>query len=278
MKFFLVFLLLSLLAPFAVYASSVSDYRSALDCQGKDSFNWYCIEEKKKDDVAPEEPLVTPAPPSAPHKDEASPLTYEEEMLNRFDEMVERLESLKRIAIVEPTHENVRNYISYQLEIQNKAAVFTDAWKRVQWQDPALDYSTRFTMNNIGKQEEQRVLRDAQQNTLAELSELGWGVWFFYSSTCSFCHRMTPSINLINSQGLSVLPVSIDHNPLQGLDMGYFKDQGQAQELGVTMTPSLFLVNQNTRLVVPVAFGIISYQELVRRIHTIVKTEPGDNF
>lgn len=255
-------------------SASVSDYRSALDCKGVDSFNWYCSEEKKKPKQLPEEQQQ----PTPEKKETQKEETYEERMLKKFDEMVERLEVLKKIAIIDPTEENLGNYIAYQLEIQEKAAVFTDTWKRAQWADPELDYSTRFTMNNIGKQIDKKLLDTARLETLKELSQMGWGLWFFYSSTCAYCHRMVPSINMIQDKGMQVLPVSIDGGNLNGLSMNHIVDSGEASELGVTITPSIFLVNTNSRLVVPLAYGMTSYQELVKRIYVIVKTKPGDNY
>lgn len=256
-------------------SASVSDYRSALDCKGVDSFNWYCSEEKKKPKQPPEEQQQPTPEKKETQKEEES---YEERMLKKFDEMVERLEVLKKIAIIDPTEENLGNYIAYQLEIQEKAAVFTDTWKRAQWADPELDYSTRFTMNNIGKQIDKKLLDTARLETLKELNQMGWGLWFFYSSTCAYCHRMVPSINMIQDKGMQVLPVSIDGGTLNGLSMNHIVDSGEASELGVNITPSIFLVNTNSRLVVPLAYGMTSYQELVKRIYVIVKTKPGDNY
>lgn len=253
--------------------SSSASYSSAMECGGRESFNWYCSEPVKPP-VPIEEVIPEPTPPSP-----ISPkLSYEEEMLKRFEDVQKRLEDLKRIAIVDPTYENIVNYVSYQLEVQKMASVFADSWKRAQWQNPDLDYSVKYPTNNVGKQEWLKTREADRLETLKELSDAGWGLWFFYSSTCSYCHRMVPSINYINEQGMQVLPVSIDGLPLNGLSMDFVVDAGQAKELDITVTPTVFLVNKNTRMVAPLSYGISSYEEMLRRIHVIVKTKPGENF
>lgn len=264
-----------LVVGLAMPALSQAAYPSAFDCKGKDSFNWYCKEEKKAPMVVEEK---REEKKEEIKKEEPAPLTYEEEMLKKFDEMQIRLENLKKIAIVDPTEKNLINYIAYQLEVQDKASVFADTWKRVQWSNPELDYQQRFTTNSFAKKVQQEELSSIQLETLTELSNQGWGLWFFYASTCPYCKGMVTPINIVHEQGLQVIPITIDGIELEGLEMPSMVDSGQAHELGVERTPTIFLAHKVQRLVVPISYGVVSYREMMERIYTIVKTKPGEKF
>lgn len=250
-------------------AYSGFDYESAMKCDDKAKFNWYC------DDKEATPIKEIPVLPQAPVEPEVS---YEEQKLKEFDDMQERLVDLRKIAIIDPTYENIKSYIAYQNKIQSMSAVFADSWKRVLWQNPTLDYSVKHAVNNSAKKEFRKLLAGKKLETLKELHELGWGMFFFYSSTCSFCHKMVPVVNLLNDNGLEVLPVSIDGKPLLGLNKDYRVDQGQAKQLGVRVTPSLYLVNLKENIVFPIATGVVSYDDILTRIYITIKTEPGENY
>ena len=245
------------------------DYKSAMSCEDETKFNWYC--EEKKSTPLPEkilEPIAS-----------AEPLmSYEEQKLKEFDELQEKLVDLRKIAIVDPSYENIKNYITQQNKVQSMSAVFADSWKRVLWQNPTLDYSVKHAVNNSAKKEFSKLLASKKLETLAELNSLGWGMMFFYSSNCSYCHTMVPVVNMLNDNGLEVLPVAIDGKPLGGLNRNFRVDQGQAKQLGVRVTPSLYLVNMKDNIVFPIATGVVSYDDVLTRIYITVKTEPGENY
>lgn len=275
-KYFLFLVGLLLCWSEASFSASALDYKHALDCDGKtDNFIWYCQKNKEHIEKPPvvEMPKVIPViPPLTPEE------KYKKEKLKEFKAMQKELKDLREIAIVDPTYNNVKSYISYQLKVQKKAAVFTDVWKRAIWQTPELNYGVKHTVNNVGKQVALKEEDSEQLKTLKELSADGWGLFFFYRSTCGYCHRMAPSMKMINDNGIKVIPVSMDGKPLSNLDIKFYRDDGQSQKLGVSVTPSVYLVNTNTKLVVPVSFGIVSYYELLKRIYVIVKTKPGENY
>lgn len=247
------------------YSESAIDYDSAYKCDGASKFNWYCDEQKNIE--TPKKIKIVPPK-----------LSYEEQKLKEFDELQKRMEDLRKIAIIDRTYENIKNYIVIQNQVQEMSAEFTDKWRRILWSNPELDYSVKHTVNTVGKRTAQNLLDNAKLATLKELTEQGWGLWFFYSSTCHYCHEMVPVINHMSKKDMRVLPVSIDGPSLPSLDVPSTVDNGQARELGVTVTPSVFLVNTNTRVVAPIASGMVSYDDLLTRIYIVTQTEPGDNY
>jgi len=279
-----VFTYIVLATPLALWVgqshSSVLTYDSAFHCQGDERFNWYCIE-KKDDEPSPAPLPAVPLVPPVTVEDEIDKRdSYEKEKLAEFEAMQQRLENLKRIAIVEPSDENLRAYIAYQLEMQKKAALFADKWKRVQWASPELDYSVAHPTNNTASRLRKEERRASEMANLESLASDGWAIWFFYSSTCNYCHSMIDPLNMLhNKNGLPVLPVSLDGGLLPELNALPFQvDSGQAQQLGVTITPTIFLVNTKSNDVIPISFGVISYFGLIERIYNITQTEPGERF
>lgn len=257
-----------------VFASGSLDYPSAFTCDGTEKFNWYCDSVDEKKPVQQVMPTINPQPivQQPVIKD------YKQQKLEEFDKLQKDLEESRKIAIIDPSYDNIKDYITKQLAVQNMAAVFADTWKRVQWQNPELDYSNKFTVNNVGKQEMLKVMEGEKIETLKELSAQGWGLFFFYGSKCGFCHRMVPSINELIKQGMNVLPISVDGGVIEEINTPSVIDAGQAEQLQVKQTPTLYLVNSNTKKVIPIASGIASYGDIVTRIYIIVKTKPGDNY
>lgn len=254
---------------FVFYTVNVfaQDYKSVMDCENENKFKWYCEETKST-------PILEHKAPSI----NKPSISYEEQKLKEFEDLQKKLVDLRKIAIVDPSYENIKNYITQQNKIQSMSAVFADSWKRVLWQNPTLDYSVKHAVNNSAKKEFSKIMANKKLETLSELNSLGWGMMFFFSSTCPYCHKMAPVINRLNQNGLEVLPVSMDGKPLVGLDGGFRADEGQSKQLGVRVTPSLYLVNMKDNIVFPIATGVVSYDDVLTRIYITVKTEPGDNY
>ena len=267
---FLVFLLL-----IPSLAMAEFDYDSAENCANKDdgSFNWYCEKPKPKK----ERPLPVP---EAETKNalESSPLTYREQKLKEFGNLQKELEDLRKIAIMDPSYENLKVYIAFQLKVQEMAGVFTDSWKRVQWQNPELDYSVKHPTASAALRINMLEDNKLKRQNLQTLSEKGWGIWFFYSSTCPYCKMMVEPLNLLSKNGLKVLPITIDGKVLDGLIDESRINQGQAQMVGVKQTPSFYLVNGNTKMITPVATGSVSYTDLLTRIYIIVNKKVGEMY
>lgn len=264
----------------SISAKAVSplDYKSAFQCDDKLKFNWYCEEAElpvaeKPLDEKPQPPVTPPpAPAPVPEKIEKEPEIAE------FAKIQERLQELLQVAYVNPTDENLYNYIEYQNNVTNKAAIFADKWQRVQWLKPELDYSQRFPTAGMAKAVNQQVINKNQDLNLKHLKDIGYGIFFFYRSDCQYCHQMRYPLELLAKKTeMEVLSISMD-----GVIVDKFPnstiDSGQAQLLGVTQSPTIMLVNTKTKDVQPISTGWISLQELEKRIYVLTATNPGDNY
>ena len=174
-------------------------------------------------------------------------------------------------AILNPTTENVKNYIALQNRLSAQATRFSQVWQSVLLNYPQLDYSLLHPTNGLAKQieldqnhqqEDAAIHRFAQQN----------GLFFFYRSTCPYCQRFAPILKDFSQRyGLSVIPVTTDGISLPDFPKSQI-DQGQAERLKVTMEPALFTADPRTHQIIPVSYGLLSEDELRQRLLTIAQS------
>lgn len=258
-------------------ADNSLDYPSIWNCHAGDvsayapRANWYC------DDV-PGAPAEPPAPTVASAPVAASaPARIEIPDIKTADQMRRELARRLDIMTMDPTDENTRDYIQLSQFMQDKASTVADAWRRVVWQDPALDYTLRRPANNSAikvfdaqRDEDQ----DAQLRTLAK----DHGLIFFFRSDCPYCHAMAPAVKMLaDKYGIDVLGVSVD---AQGIDEFPHPADGRAQAAawGVERVPALFIGSKQTGDHAAIGFGAMSLSEIVNRIFVLTGTTPGQSF
>lgn len=182
-----------------------------------------------------------------------------------LEEAQRQLKDLKERAVMHPSEENLVAYIRLQNWVSDKSEQFADMWQRVIWRHPELDYS-------IGHPTDAQAIlvrKDAEiANYSARLADIGrtYGLFFIFRSTCPYCHREAPMLKrFARRYGISVVPISQDGPGLP--DYPHPRpDAGISAQLGVQSVPALFLVNPNRREVMPIAYGLISEQELIQRM------------
>lgn len=149
-------------------------------------------------------------------------------------------------ALDNPTQENVKAYLYLQKLSVDKADRFAQMTERVRMSDPLLDENIRRPLSTAGS----RAL-DAKANTetnaILELIAQKAGIVMFYRSDCGYCSQEVPVLKgLTSNYGYKVRAVSLDGLPLPGNPYPDFKvNEGQAERLGVTVTPTTYLVSKN---------------------------------
>lgn len=168
-------------------------------------------------------------------------------------------------ALLDPTPEHVANYIALQNLIVGQATAFGNVWQQVIWQTPSLNYSLAHPTNQLAQQVQTDQIRANNQQTLKQLAK-HYGLFFFFSSTCPYCHKFAPTIKDVEeTYGFSVIPVSLDGGSLPEYPNPE-RDSGQANMFHVTQWPAVFLVDPKAKKIIPVTFGLISEDELTQRI------------
>jgi conjugal transfer pilus assembly protein TraF len=248
----------------AIPASSVQvrTARDAFYCEQRKLGSWfYCDLEKKA-----ETDEAKPARPAVPAAKQLAAIT-------------EQLDELKARAILEPTTENLTAYMHYQREQLDRASTFADVWGRAVWQNPELDYTLERPINTLGKRTWLADRKAAKASAMKALAQR-YGVFYFYASACSACRVFSPIIRSLSDQyGLEVMAVSMDGGPNETFPR-YAVDTGQYERMGLTgnQVPALVLFDTQTRRPIPIGYGLMAGDEVMDRIFTLTRTEPGRDY
>lgn len=205
-------------------------------------------------------PKAIPTPPARPRE------------LVDFEAMQKRLGDLKRVAVMNPTDENLLAYMRFQRHVMNKSEQFAERWQRLVWTLPELDYGLTGRPTNamaIGAFDEQQ--RDRQAQTVRSLAATH-GLLFIFRSDCPYCHRFAPLLKRFEQEfGMTVFAVSLDGRGLPDYPNAA-PDNGLAARLNATVVPALYLTAPAKRDIRPVGFGVMAMNELVERIAAMAPT------
>ena len=238
----------------------------APDAEPTLGWHFYCDpdEEDSGDDTAPAE---TPLP--------SQPTTA----MERVEEIRRALEEARARAVLEPSEENVAAYLHLQKDALQRAATFSDVFRRTVWASPDLDYTLKRPVGALAKSlwsDERRAERAAVLKRLGER----YGLIYLGSAQCSGCRVFGPLLRAFALRhGLDVLAVSLTGEPLEGWPEAV-PDQGRAARLGLTgrVVPAVFLYDTQTLKALPVSFGVVAEDQLAERIFALTAREVGHDY
>ena len=199
--------------------------------------------------------------------------------MERIEAMRRALEEARATAILDPSPSNVTAYLRLQQETLQRAAAFSDAFRRTVWATPELDYTLRRPVGALAKQvwsDQRRVDRD---RVLARLGER-YGLIYLGHAGCVGCKVFGPLLRAFASRhGLDVLAVSLTGDALEGWPEAV-ADNGRAAGLGLgsAPVPALVLFDTATRRVLPVGFGVMAEDQMAERIYALTALEPGHDY
>ena len=245
-----------------------AEWRSWCGAQGANSslgWHFYCDRQ--------EDPPHTEQVPSRPSSESTRTATA------RILEMRKALEEARAAAILDPSPEKVAAYLRLQQETLQRAASFSDAFRRTVWATPELDYTLKRPVGALAK----RLWSDGRRaDVAASLAKLGerYGLIYLGHPGCAGCKVFGPLLRAFAQRhGLDVLAVSLTGGPLEGWPEAV-PDNGRAQRLGLagTPVPAVVLFDTQTKRVLPVGFGVMAEDQLAMRIFTLTDLEPGHDY
>ena len=231
-------------------------------------WHFYCDrqEEAQEGEPAP----VEPTPRSPDTAQSAS---------ERILDLRRALEEARAEAILDPTPANVTAYLQLQQETLQRAAAFSDAFRRTVWATPQLDYTLKRPVGALAKQVWSDGRRQARDAALARLGDR-YGLIYLGHAGCAGCKVFGPLLRAFATRhGLDVLAVSLTGEALEGWPEAV-ADNGRAARLGLSDTPvpALVLFDARTKRVVPVGFGVMAEDEMAERIFALTALEPGNDY
>ena len=197
----------------------------------------------------------------------------------RILEMRKALEEARASAILDPTPAKVAAYLRLQQETLQRAAAFSDAFRRTVWATPELDYTLKRPVGALAKRLWSDERRAAVAGALAKLGER-YGLIYLGHTGCGGCRVFGPLLRAFATRhGLDVLAVSLTGGPLEGWPEAV-PDNGRAAKLGLdgTPVPAVVLFDTQTKKVLPVGFGVMAEDQLAERIFTLTALEPGNDY
>ena len=252
----------------AMTAAGAAEWRSWCGAQGANSsLGWHFYCDRQEDPPHTEQ---APAPPSGSSTQSAT---------ERVMEMRKALEEARAAAILDPSTEKVTAYLRLQQETLQRAASFSDAFRRTVWATPELDYTLKRPVGALAK----RLWSDGRRvDVAASLAKLGerYGLIYLGNAKCAGCRVFGPLLRAFATRhGLDVLAVSLTGEPLEGWPEA-LPDNGRAEKLGLagTPVPAVVLYDTKTRKVLPVGFGVMAEDQLAMRIFTLTALEPGNDY
>ena len=206
----------------------------------------------------PEVAVVPNQPPPEPGKPELRP--YSPAWLR------EQLPLYRDRAIEDPSPDNIRDYFRLQQYAMNLAERFAAGAQSVVLGDPTLDENNRRPLSTYGAQVVDQVARDATEKAATRVATEA-GLWYFFRSDCPYCAAENPILERLQKRiGLVVLPISLDGRAMPERHFTRFvPDRGHAQRLGVTQTPTLYLVKPGHGFAL-VSEGLVTDEELISRM------------
>lgn len=200
--------------------------------------------------------LETPLPPA----ESAGPRPFSPAWMR------EKLPEYRDRALEDPSPENVRAYFYLQRYAMDVAQRFALVAQKVVLADPGLDENTRRPISTYGGQVFDEVARENTTRVASKIASMA-GVWYFYRSDCPYCRAQNPVLERLQRRiGLAVLPIGLDGREMpEGAFSRFVPNRGHAQQLGVTQTPTLYLVRKPNEFVL-LSEGLVTDDGLLERI------------
>ena len=249
-------------------------------CEDKAMKGWsfYCRPPPSEEQaVEPGENLPSQSPAEDPRKDEDDSFPATKAMMDYR----KKLDEAKYLAVLEPTPENVQNYMEMQKEIIRKAGHFTDQWQRIIFDTPHLSATADYPLAAAGIGVYQDQMNAVRDQTFREIATQT-GVFFIFEddARCGICRVQGEILKQMEEQyGVSILAVSKDggansHYPNAVHDPAKLDGLG----LGDYPAPSLALVQPGTGAIEVIGSGLLTADEIVERVFVITKIPVGERY
>ena len=266
----ILYALACLLAVLSALPADAREWRPWCGTPGTEPpLGWHFYCDRNEEDAEEEE---TKTPPS----EKPSPSGT---AMERVLEMRRALEEARARAILDPSDKNVTAYLRLQQEALQKAASFSDVFRRTVWASPDLDYTLKRPVGALAKQVWSDGRRAERNAVLARLGER-YGLIYLGHAQCPGCRVFGPLLRAFALRhGLDVLAVSMTGEPLKGWPEAV-PDQGRAERLGleVPVFPALVLYDTWTKRALPVSYGVVAEDQIAERIFALTSREIGHDY
>lgn len=176
-----------------------------------------------------------------------------------------KLKALLALALIDPSQENVKNYIIRQRKWIQQSQIFSSSWKTAILHDPDLGDTLENPTSTYGIQARKEKEGLSKKHFLKGLSESHF-LLFFFQGKDPFSQKAGEMMTLFAEENhWKIKAVSLDGEGIKSLS-DFEIDQGISEVIGVKVAPSFFVVNPEENHVYPVGAGLLSLSELEENI------------
>lgn len=186
----------------------------------------------------------------------------------------ETFEEAMAESILHPTLQNVTRTKKLHDEMVTASEKFSALWAvsdltTTEGHDPSTN------LNPVHRKLYEQQKAQTLEKKLKTLSK-HYGLFFVFKMDCPYCHQFAPLVVEFGEKfGFEMKGISKEGGNLPGLSNAS-KDNGILRLINPDgVYPALFLANPNTLEVIPIAWGMVSYTELLQNIETILPLLEG---
>lgn len=201
-----------------------------------------------------------------PKAEPVRPLTSNEQI----KKMREEYEEILATALLNPTLENVTLAKNKQLEFEERSQQFSDVWVLSHLLE-SKGYSHQGNPHPWHQQLLQKEKKKVLGQKLRELSK-HYGLFFAFKESCPYCHQFAPVVaRFAREYGFEIKGISADGGVVEGID-NLSKDNGALSVINPEgIYPALFLANPKTMEVIPIAWGMVTTEQLLNNLEVVLQ-------
>ena len=191
-----------------------------------------------------------------------------------------QLNESKAKAVLNPTEQNIKEYLFLQMIMLNQASLFSDVWRRTLWKTPQLDYLQRRPINSQSK-----TLFDTNRHHLEEANfrniNKEFGIFFIYSTTCPYCTRYGELLyNIKQEFNISIIGITLDGKFLPNWEHNskIYNNELARLNIPINSIPITLLYNNKLKQITVVGYGLLTRDELISRIYLLTNKQVGEDY
>lgn len=168
-------------------------------------------------------------------------------------------------AVLVPNEENVAAYMQEQKKWIDQSAVFSSTWAKVLLQQPNMDATLAYPVSQYGIQVQKQIEQDIKTRLIHTLIK-DHGLFFFYKGQSKVSQAFSMVVKeFVTKYGWEVIAISSDGTLIDGFANNQI-DNGITGHFSIETFPSLFIVNPRNKEVTPIAFGLVSVDQIENNI------------
>ncbi|EEJ1444127.1 type-F conjugative transfer system pilin assembly protein TraF [Salmonella enterica subsp. houtenae] len=172
-------------------------------------------------------------------------------------------------AILYPSAENFRRFMTLQNFWTDRATDFTQTSKLARLKYPELDYNVKRSHYNGSVEARLTEEKKVQSAVISQVAQR-YGLFFFYRGNNAVDNLMAGVIRAFcEDRGITLMAVSVDGKISDQLPQSR-PDSGQAEQMRVTHFPATFLVDPKTHQWQPLAWGFMSHDDLDNQMVSVL--------